>query len=47
LSNWSGSIIASSNTGSDSSAEMTSRRRSGAVGSSSACTGWSAASLAW
>ena len=36
LSNWSGGTIASSSTGTDSDAETTSRRRSGAVGSSSA-----------
>ena len=46
LSNCRGSIIASSSTGSDSSAETRSRRRSGAVGSSSAAAGSGSVSVA-
>ncbi len=47
LSNCSGSIIASSSTGSESSAETIRRRRSGAVGSSSTSSGSAVASVAW
>jgi hypothetical protein len=47
LSNWSDGIIEISRTGSDSTAEITSRRRSGAVGSASAASASAAPGAGW